>query len=100
MLNRLAYVMLAATSMAPVLVVYGFLQLSMGHIGWAIGSLATAATLVLVCKALLDRGDPTQVSIAKPKRMDKNILAFLVTWALPIISRGDRPRDALAPLAL
>jgi hypothetical protein len=90
-LSRLAQMSLAATALAPVLLVWAAATYDVRPIE-AAAAVALSVLLVIVCLAILAlaRGElqTEPVGIKKASRLDKETLAFLVTYALPLIAKG------------
>lgn len=89
MLNRFAHALLVSTSLAPVALVYGLSYLP-GNRWAAIRWLAIAAVLVLACifvlRAATRKGERETVRVAQTHNVDKDVLAFLVSYALPLVA--------------
>lgn len=88
MLNRFAQALLVATSLAPVVVVYAVSRLP--EHGWdGARWLAVAALLVAACLSLIrvaaTRLERESVEVDAAKSMDRDVLSFLVSYALPLI---------------
>jgi hypothetical protein len=99
MLNRFAHALLVATSLAPIALVYGVARWPTSRsdtLRWT----GVAALLLFVCVLLVRvaqrEGEREQVRITKSKNMDKEVLAFLVSYALPLVTPSDKLSSALA----
>lgn len=91
MLNRFAHALLVSTSLAPVALVYGLSHLPTGaKNAWP--WLAVAAALTLACVAVLNvaakRGERLELPTTDRHNVDKDVLAFLVSYALPLVAPG------------
>lgn len=102
MLSRFAHVLLVATSLAPVALIFGISRLRTDSVtsGAFIGA---ALGLCLTCHMVLwfvaTRGEVEQITIVKSKSVDREALAFLVTYALPLVVPVDRQENILALVA-
>lgn len=102
MLSRFAHVLLVATSLAPVALIYG---VSKAREDWRVCLVfvAVALTLAIFCNVLLGvatrKGEIEQVVVAKSKTVDKEALSFLVTYALPLLVPTDKTQNVLALVA-
>lgn len=88
MLNRFAQALLVATSLAPVILVYAVSRFP--EHGWdGARWLAVAVLLLVACLALIRvaarRGERQSIEVEAAKSMDRDVLAFLVSYALPLI---------------
>lgn len=102
MLNRFAHALLVLTSLAPVALVHGLSYLPDRPevtLQWS----AVAVGLVVVCVGLLwlagGRGEREVLHVAQPKNVDKDVLAFLVSYALPLVVPTGNASNAFALLA-
>ena len=100
-LSQFAQMALAATALAPVLLVWAAAAYKASPIE-AGAAVAVSALLVIVCAATLAfarRELQTEpLVVKKATRLDKEALAFLVTYALPLIVPNDQTN--LAALAV
>ena len=100
-LSRFAQTFLAATALAPVLLVWAAASYE-GSRTYAISAVVVALLLVGICVGLLGlakrelQTDP--LTITKAVRMDKEALGFLVAYALPLVALKDPTK--LAALAV
>jgi hypothetical protein len=91
-LSRLAQVSLASTALAPVLLVWAAATYE-SHPFEAVAAASSCIMLVVLGKAILAlavrelQSEP--VGIVKATRMDRESLAFLVTYALPLIAQSE-----------
>jgi hypothetical protein len=101
-LSRFAQIALAGTALAPVLLVWAAATYAVRPVE-AVAAVLVALLLVIICLGILTvakRGLQLEpVGIKKATRLDKEALAFLVTYALPLIAQGDN-RTNLAALAV
>ncbi len=101
-LSRFAQISLAGTALAPVLLVWAAANYSTRPMD-AVAALIIAALLVVVCVSMLALSRQglqiEPIGIKKATRMDKEVLAFLVTYALPLIAKGE-DRTNLAALTV
>jgi hypothetical protein len=101
-LSRFAQIALAGTALAPVLLVWAAATYHLRPLD-AAAAVAVAVLLVVICLRILAvarRGLQVEpVGIKKATRLDKEALAFLVTYALPLIAQGD-DRTNLAALGV
>ena len=101
-LSRFAQIALAGTALAPVLLVWAAAKYRLRPAD-AVASVAIGVLLVVICLCILAvarRGLQIEpVGIKKATRLDKEALAFLVTYALPLIGQGDDHTN-LAALAV
>lgn len=101
-LSRFAQIALAGTALAPVLLVWAAATYADRSLE-AVAAVVVALLLVIICVGILAvarRGLQVEpVGIKKATRLDKEALAFLVTYALPLIAQGD-DRTNLAALAV
>ena len=88
MLNRFAHALLVLTSLAPIALVHGvtFLPEKPGPaLQWG----SVAGGLLVVCLLVLrfagQKCERVEVSIPEAKNVDKEVLAFLVSYALPLV---------------
>jgi hypothetical protein len=103
MLNRFAHALLVATALAPVILVYGLSYLPKET--WlAARWVGIAAGLVLACvgvlRAAAARGEREQLQVSRAKNVDREVLAFLVSYALPLVSPKHAESSAYAFWAL
>ena len=101
-LSRIAQIALAGTALAPVLLVWAAATYRVRPID-AAASVAVATLLVVICLCILTLAKRElqiePVGIKKATRLDKEVLAFLVTYALPLIAAGDDRTNLTALLA-
>ncbi|WP_242333159.1 hypothetical protein [Anaeromyxobacter sp. SG66] len=89
MLNRFAHALLVSTSLAPVALVYGlsFLPASpRAAVPWLVGAAGLTAACILVLKVATARGERIQLPPTERRNVDKDVLAFLVSYALPLVA--------------
>jgi hypothetical protein len=97
-LSRFAQVSLAATAMAPVLLVWAAASYSTSGL-WAAAAVVIAVLMVGISVGLLTIAhrelqiDP--LTIVKAVRLDKEVLGFLVAYALPLVI-ADEPTKLVA----
>ncbi len=96
MLNRLAKVMLVATSLAPVLGAFGIISYSKGESAWAtLQWLMCAAFLLLICWLVLyfakNQIEKEILTVKSIKSADKEVLTFLLVYLLPLVARDSLP---------
>ena len=89
MLTRLAHALLVSTSLAPVALVYGVSFLP-GRAGPALQWIAVSVGLTVVCVGVLKlarrHGEREVLPVEQAKNVDKEVLAFLVSYALPLVA--------------
>jgi len=99
-LSRFAQMALAATSLSPVLLVWGATSYDVRR-SEACAAFAISTLLVVVCVSILVLASKElqsqPIGIKKASRLDKEVLAFLVTYALPLIAK-DTASNNLAAL--
>ncbi len=87
MLNRFAHALLVSTALAPAALVHGLAFLP-GTPRAALAWIGVAALLVLACLAVLGtasrRGERREVAVEREESVDRDVLAFLVAYALPL----------------
>src|SRR4051812_11334574 len=97
-LSRFAQVSLAATAMAPVLLVWAAASYSTSGL-WAAVAVVIAVLMVAISVALLTIAHRElqidSLTIAKAVRLDKEVLGFLVAYALPLVV-SDQPTKLVA----
>jgi hypothetical protein len=87
-LSRIAQVFLAATALAPVLLVWAAASYQTSR-AYAAAAVLVAVLLVVICVGLLAlakrelQTDP--LVMAKAVRMDKDAVGFLIAYALPLV---------------
>lgn len=87
-LSRIAQVLLAATALAPVLLVWAAASYDTSR-AYAAAAVLVTLLLVVICVALLTlakrelQTDP--LVIGKAVRMDKDAVGFLIAYALPLV---------------
>lgn len=90
-LSRFAQIALAATALAPVLLVWAAAAYDVRPFE-AGAAVAISILLVIICVSIFTLArrelQTEPVGIKKATRLDKEALAFLVTYALPLITRG------------
>ena len=84
-----AKILLAGTSFAPILLTLAFVNWRAGLPWWyAASKLAAGALLVWLCQLLLKevarRGEVMHMSLQSAKPADKEILAFVLTYLIPL----------------
>jgi hypothetical protein len=91
-LSRFAQLTLAGTALAPVLLVWAA-SIYGTHLLNALAAVVVAVLLVVICLCTLALArrelQVEPVGIRKATRLDKDALAFLVTYALPLIASGE-----------
>lgn len=96
MLNRLAKVLLVATSLAPVLGAFGVISYSVGDsilatVQWFI----YAALLLLVCWLVLRFAranvETEVIAVKSIRNVDTEVLTFLLVYLLPLVARDSLP---------
>lgn len=97
MLSNFAKFLLVATSIAPILVTFGIVELSQPDISWwrVVFYFALGAVLLLLCWAIV------RVATAKMQRLpfrpasiksaDSEVVGFMVAYLLPLVTAG-RPQ--------
>lgn len=99
MLTQFARALLVATSVAPVSLVYGLSYLPT-HKWIAARWVGIAVFLLLACLAVMRgasaRGERHAVRVTRVKNVDKEVLAFLVSYALPLISPAQSESSTIA----
>lgn len=92
-LGRMAQAALAATTLTPVLVVWGAARYLNAPPETGLALIA-AALLAAVCLSILGlahrRLQTDPLPVVKARRLDKDALAFLVTYALPMITSSGK----------
>ncbi|MFZ5894960.1 MAG: hypothetical protein ACOY0T_28125 [Myxococcota bacterium] len=88
MLSRLAHVLLVATSLAPVLVIFGVSKAQHSpKLGFACA--VASLLLALICHVVLwvakRHGEVERVHVARSKSVDKEAVLFVVSYALPLV---------------
>lgn len=98
-LSRLAQAALASTALAPVLLVWAAASYQL-RLTEALAAVAISILLVGICVGILTAAkrelQEEPVGIKKATRMDKEALAFLVTYALPLIARSEDQTNFVA----
>lgn len=88
MLSRFAHLLLVATSLSPVLLIFGVAKLGSDRVLGAV-CVACALLLALVCHSVLwvasRRGELERVHVVRTKSLDKDAVLFVVTYALPLL---------------
>ncbi len=95
MLSKLGRFLLVATSLAPIALVVGMSYVSSCK-KLAVIWVGVAALLVLMCLAFLKalgRGERDTISIRSIGNSDQEVLAFLVTYLLPVLVIRDQSLD-------
>lgn len=91
MMNSFAGLLLMLTSMAPVLGGVAISQYTIGRSPWP--WIMAVASLVSVCATLMSyarrNGEQRELVIAECEQNDKEVLAFLLTYLLPLASTKD-----------
>jgi len=99
MLSRFAHVLLVATSLAPISLIYGISKAGASSrvCGVYVG---LAAVLTAMCLGLLyyaaRNGSVESILVARSKCVDKDAVTFLVAYALPLIVATDRAQNLVA----
>lgn len=92
MLTWLARLLLVLTSMAPALIVYAAVLYEAGSQDESAIALVVATGLTLFCWALIKKAGQTTAAdtraIEQPQERDGDALAFLLTYALPLVAAG------------
>jgi len=99
MLNKFARFLLVATALAPVALVHGVALLPASRwsaISFIVVALLLAFLCALVVSAAKKYGERSEVTLVRAKNVDREVLAFLVSYALPLITPSDKPSSALA----
>ena len=89
MLSRIAHVLLVATSLAPVLLIYGVSKIPEHELGFGLVCAACSLVLALVCHGVLwvaaRHGEVERIIVARSKSIDKEAVLFVVSYALPLL---------------
>jgi len=100
MLSRLVRVLLALTAIAPLSISLTFLFARAHHYAWAAVALACCLALGVLARWIIARASNTletlPVVILKARSADKEVIGFFVTYALPLVLRGQPPPDLAA----
>lgn len=102
MLSGFARLLLVATSMAPVAIVYGASRLPSD---WAsfFTWLVVAALLTLICLSVLrvarKHGERETLAVVAGESKDGEVLAFLVAYVLPLIAQDQTSTNPWALIA-
>ena len=90
-MNRFYKLLFAATSMAPITGAYAINQFIDGQIASGIGFIILGLSLMFICWAMLifaARNQQTEpLYVVEVGLSDKEILAFLIAYLLPVLSR-------------
>lgn len=89
-----AKLLLAATSFAPILITLAFVNWRAGLPWWhAASKLASATLLVWLCHLLLKelgrRGEVMRTALSSAKPADKDVLAFVLSYLLPLANTAN-----------
>jgi len=98
-LSRIARFLLVATALAPVSLVYGLSFLPgdrQSAVQWVAIALLLLAACLAVMRVATTRGERHSVRVSKAKNVDKEVLAFLVSYALPLISPVQAANNVIA----
>lgn len=99
MLTRLAHLLLVATSLAPIALVYGVTLLPGSRLEASL-AIVCAILLTAVCFLLLQylkrHGERQTLAVKRAKNVSRDILAFLIAYLLPLITRTDSRPNVLA----
>ncbi len=102
MLSSFARLLLVATSLAPVAIVYGASLLPgdwLGFATWvAVAVLLTVACL-LVLAAARKHAEKESLNVGEGESKDTEVLAFLVAYVLPLIARDQTAANPWALVA-
>jgi hypothetical protein len=103
MLTRLARLLLVATTLAPIAIVYALAVWPSDRVR-ALCAVGLAFVLLLLCLYLLwyvrRHVQQEQLSIERSKNVDREILAFLITYLIPLITRKDSDGNLAAMLGV
>lgn len=90
-MNRFYKLLFAATSMAPITGAYAINQFRDGQVMWGASFIVLGLSLTLICWAVLAfaaRNQQTEpLHVVEVELADKEILAFLIAYLLPVLSR-------------
>jgi hypothetical protein len=89
MLNKLAKPLLVASSLAPALFAYGIARLTDGkpvwdYAAWFLGAVMLIVACLAILRASRKRLEKQDMSIKSFKNSDKEVLAFLLAYLLPL----------------
>ena len=92
MLSGIAKLLLVITSMAPVLGAFAIIDYVHGGLGWSVFRWVTAASgLLIICLLVLHFArhhvEIERLTAKKIKSADKEVLAFLLAYLLPLLSK-------------
>lgn len=100
MLSRLVRILLALTAIAPLSISIAFLFARAHHYEWAAIAVACCITLGWLARWIIGHASKTlemlPVVILKAKSADKEVIGFFVTYALPLVLRGQSAPDFAA----
>jgi len=91
LLSKLAKLLLVATSLAPVLGAFAMVRISEGKSGWSVYQWFFYAAMLLAICVLVTRFAKSNVekevlNIKTVRNSDKEILAFLIAYLLPLVT--------------
>jgi len=99
MLNRFAHFLLVVTALAPVALIHGIAQLPR-HRWEGVSYIAVSALLALLCALVVGAarryGEREPVVVSGTKNRDREVLAFLVSYALPLVTPVEKAGSQLA----
>lgn len=97
MLGKFVRILLALTTIAPISVSLAFLFSRERKYEWAVGAFLFCLFLGWLARRIIDRASAKleilPVTIIKAKSADKEVIGFFVTYALPLILRGQSSPD-------
>lgn len=99
MLGKLTNVVLVSSSLAPVSILYGLSRASLHQgawLGWFAGGLVLALLGVYVVRRAAVDGQEEPAMITKSKPVNKEALAFFITYSLPLLVNSDKAPNFLA----
>lgn len=92
MLSNLARLLLVATSMTPVALVYGFTRIPQSKVE-ALVCFVGSSVLVLLCRWVLGyvrrHVPPENLQATEVEVRDSEVLAFLIAYALPLVTQEE-----------
>lgn len=97
-LSKFAHLLLVLTALAPVSLVYGLAMVPTqprDGATWVGVTVGLVLLCLLIVRGASERGQRDLVNIKAAKNVDKEVLAFLITYALPLVSR----HEAIGPWA-
>lgn len=102
MVSWFARMLLIATSLAPILIVYGA-SLMPRNLSWAAALAAVAVLLAAICLLLLryarTRVARTSVTVTAGKNLDSQVLSFLIAYLLPLLVQKEQKTNVWALVA-